>query len=97
MRLGIEESFFTSQLSREIITGELTVVDAVERILSESLEDSVLQSIGDRIIKAPRAIIHPNYYKNRFQNLYILGQKGYSTWYSEIRFSTNKNDHLAEV
>ena len=94
MRLGIEDSFFASQLSREIITGGLTVVDVVERILSESLEDSVLQSIGDRIIEAPRAIIHPNYYKNRFQNLYMLGQKGYSTWYSEIRFSTRKNDHL---
>ena len=94
INLDIEKKIFASQLSQEIVAGGLTVVDAIERILSEWLEDSVSQSIGDRIIKAPRAVVHPMYYINRFQNLASLSQRGYFTWYPEVRFSTRKNDIL---
>ena len=94
MILDFQKKVFASQLSQEIVAGGLTVVDAIERILSEWLEDSVSQSIGDRIIKAPRAVVHPMYYINRFQNLASFGQRGYFTWYPEIRFSTRKNDIL---
>lgn len=94
LNLTIEKSIFAGQLSQEIAAGGLTVIDAIERILSEWLEDSVSQSIDDLIIKAPRVVVHPTYYVNRFQNLADLGQRGYSTWYPEVRFSTRKNDVL---
>ena len=82
------------RLSREILAGGLTVVDAIERLLSEHLEDSLWQSVGDRIVKAPRAVVHPGYYMNRFQNLAALRESGYSTWYPELRFAIGLNDAL---
>ena len=94
LKLNIEANIFADQLSQEIIAGGLTVVDAIERLLGEHLEDSVLQSLGDRIIKAPRSVVHPGYYANRFENLANLRQRGYFTWYPEVRFSTHKRDTL---
>ncbi len=94
LNFAIEKNIFAGQLSLEIAAGGLTVIDAIERLLSEWLEDSVLRSLGDRIIKAPRAVVHPMYYINRFQNLASLKQRGYSTWYPEVRFFTRKNDIL---
>ena len=92
--LAIEKSAFAAQLSQEVAASGVTVVDAVENLFSEWLEDSILKSLGERIINAPRAIVHPTYYTNRFQNLAPLSQNGYFTWYPEIRFSTRNNDHL---
>ena len=92
--LTIEPDVFVEQLSQEIIAGGLTVVDAIERLLSEHFENSIRQSLRERIVKTPRSIVRPNYYANRFANLTILAQAGYSTWYLEIRFATRKNDPL---
>ena len=92
LNLAVEKNIFVDQLSQEIVAGGLTVVDAIERLLAEWLEDSILQSLGDCIIKAPRAVVHPMYYSNRFQNLAMLSQSGYLTWYPEVRFSTRKDD-----
>ena len=90
--LAIEKSAFAAQLSQEVAASGVTVVDAVENLFSEWLEDSILKSLGERIINAPRAIVHPTYYTNRFQNLAPLSQNGYFTWYPEIQFSTRNND-----
>ena len=79
-------------MAHEIAAAGLTVIDAIERLVSEWLEDSISRSLGERIIKAPRAVVHPMYYVNRFQNLDTLSRGGYSTWYPEVRFSTGKND-----
>ena len=51
--------------------------------------------LGNRLIKAPRAVVHADYYKNRFENLAALSSEGYSTWYPEVHFSTSKGDNLA--
>lgn len=92
LNLSFEPDLFESQLSEEIVTGGLTVVDAIERLLSQWLEDATARCLKDRIVKAPRAVVHPGYYRNRFQNLAALGRSGYSTWYPEVRFSTGKDD-----
>ena len=94
LRLGFDRTGFVDQLSRGIVAGGLTVVDAIERLLSEWLEDSIVRSLGDRVTKAPRAVVHPTYYPNRFQNLAVLARQGYSTWYPEVRFSVGKSDAL---
>ena len=94
LNLVVETNIFADQLSQEIVTGGLTVVDAIERLLCEYLEDSVLRLLGDRIIKAPRSVVHPGYYVNRFENLASLSELGYFTWYPEVRFATPKNDTL---
>ena len=85
--LTIEPDVFVDQLSQEIVTGGLTVVDAIERLLSEHIENSILQSLGDRLVKAPRSIVHPRYYLNRFENLATFAREGYSTWYPKVRFA----------
>lgn len=69
LNIGIEANIFADRLMQEIFTGGLTVVDAIERLFGENLEDSVLISFGNHIIKTPRSIVHPNYYINRFENL----------------------------
>jgi len=92
--LKIESEVFVDQLAQETVSGGLTVVDAVERLLGEQMEVSVQQSLADRLVRAPRSTVHPNYYSNRFQNLTTLGREGYSTWYPEVRFATRKGDSL---
>lgn len=94
LNIGIEANIFADRLTQEITTGGLTVVDAIEKLLGENLEDSVLISFGNHIIKTPLSIVHPSYYINRFENLACLSQQGYFTWYPEVRFSTQKNIHL---
>ncbi len=94
LNLTIEVQPFAENLAREVVAGGFTIVDAIERLLGEHLEDSVLQSLGDRIIGAPRSVVHPVYYKNRFESLASLRQRGYFTWYPEIRFATHKSDTL---
>ena len=86
LNLAVEKNIFADQLSQEIVTGGLTVVDAIERLFAEWLEDSILQSLGDCIIKAPRAVVHPMYYENRFQNLARLSQGGYVTCIQKYDF-----------
>ena len=92
LNLSFESDLFADQLAQEVAAGGLTVVDAIERLLSEWLEDAVTRCLGERNIKAPRAVVHSTYYVNRFQNLAALGHAGYSTWYPEVRFSTGKED-----
>jgi hypothetical protein len=76
------------------MAGGLTVIDAVEQLLVEHLEDSVIKALGHRLVKAPRAKVHLNYYPNRFENLFNLQRNGYSTWYPEVNFVTGKSDAL---
>ena len=90
--LTIEPDVFVDQLSQETVSGGLTVVDAVEKLLSEQMEVSIQQSLGDHLVRAPPSIVHPGYYLNRFENLTTLGREGYSTWYPEVRFATRKGD-----
>ena len=90
--LTIEPDVFVDQLSQETVSGGLTVVDAVEKLLSEQMEVSIQQSLGDHLVRAPRSIVHPGYYLNRFENLTTLGREGYYTWYPEVRFATRKGD-----
>lgn len=92
--LTLRQDIFAEELAREIAAGGLTVVDAIERLLTEHLEDSVSKSLGDRLIKAPRAIVYDHYFRNRFENLSGLLKRGYSTWYPEVRFSTSKQDSV---
>ena len=92
--LALDKAAFAEHLCREIVAGGLTVVDVIEKCLGEWLEDSVLRSFGDSIVKAPRAQVHPMYYVNRFQNLAHLSRHGYSTWYPEVRFATAKDSPL---
>ena len=89
--LDIKQTSFAGHLCQEIIAGGITVVDAIEKRLTEWLEDSVLRALGDSVVKVPRAKVHPTYYINRFQNLAHLSQHGYSTWYPEVRFATRKD------
>ena len=92
--LTIESNDFVDQLSQETVSGGLTVVDAVERLLSEQIETSIQQSLGEHLVRAPRSIVHSGYYLNRFENLTTLAGEGYSTWYPEVRFATRKGDSL---
>lgn len=92
LNLSFEPDLFAAQLAHEIAAGGLTVVDAIERLLSERLEDALTKCLGDRIVKAPQSVVHPTYYVNRFQNLAALSRAGYCTWYPEVRFSTGKDD-----
>ena len=94
LNLSFEPDLFVARLAHEIAAGGLTVVDAIERLLSDWLEDAITRCIGDRIVKAPNSVVHPTYYFNRFQNLAALSHAGYSTWYSEVRFSTGKGDDV---
>ena len=95
LNLAIKTNYFAKELARETVAGGLTIVDAIERLLGQHLEDSVSKSLGSRLIKAPRAVVHPRYYLNRFENLSNLCQRGYYTWYPEVRFATRKGDTLA--
>ena len=90
--LTIEPRVFADQLSQETAAGGLTVVDAIEKLLGEHIETSIRQSLGHHLVKAPRSIVHPGYYPNRFENLTALALEGYSTWYPEVRFATRKGD-----
>lgn len=92
LNLSFEPDLFAAQLAHEIAAGGLTVVDAIERLLSEWLEDAITRCLGERIVKTPDSVVHPAYYVNRFQNLAALSHAGYSTWYPEVRFSTGKDD-----
>ena len=92
LKLAFEPNLFAGQLAHEIAAGGLTVVDAIERLLSEWFEDSISHSLEDRIVKTPTSVVHPMYYVDRFQNLAALSRGGYSTWYSEVRFATDKDD-----
>ena len=82
------------ELAEEIAAGCHSIVDAIERLIGRHLENSVSDILGNRLIKGPRAIVHSDYYKNRFENLFALSREGYSTWYPEVRFSTSKSDGL---
>ena len=97
--LAIDSTSFAERLAREIVTGGLTVVDAIERLIVEHLEDSLAKTLGERLVRAPRVTVHPMYYSNRFENLYNLNQHGYSTSYPEVRFATRKTDRpiVAEI
>ncbi len=99
VKFELDHQAFSAQLAVELITGGLTVIDAIEKLLSEWFEKSVLDSLKVLLIKAPRGVVHPSYYKNRFQNLAILSQEGYAACYSEVRFSTVKNNNavLADI
>ena len=90
--LAIEPKSFGEQLAREVLAGGLTLVDTIEQIIVEHFEDSVTKALRDQLIKAPRAIVHPYYYSNRFENLSNLLQQGYSTWYPQVSFATRKSD-----
>ena len=92
LRLTIRPNQFARQLADEIAAGGLTVVDLVERLIAERLEDSIGAALGGRLVKAPRATVHPAYYKNRFENLAHLARHGYSTWYPELKLASNKTD-----
>lgn len=96
MRLSLQLNTdkFAETLSEEILAGGLSLVDAIERILEDHLETSVLNLFGNRLIKVPRSVVHPFYYKNRFENLSGLREHGYQTWYPEVLFSTRKEDDL---
>ena len=95
--LTIEQDALVDQLSREIVTGGLTVVDTVERLLGEHIEDSIQRSLAGRLTTAPRATVYPLYYMNRFENLATLAREGYSTWYPEVRFTTRKDSDRYKV
>ena len=95
LQLGIETKNFADDLAWEVVTGGLTIVDAIERLLCEHLEDSAAKALGSRLVKAPQAIIHPRYHMDRFRNLFGLSKDGYSTWYPEVRFATKKSDNLS--
>ena len=94
LNLAIDLDLFVDQLSQEAVSGGLTVVDAVEKLLGEQMEASIHQSLGDHLVRAPRSTVHPRYYLNRFENLTTLGREGYSTWYPEVRFATRKGYRL---
>ena len=93
----IEPGVFVDQLAQETVSGGLTVVDAVEKLFGKQMEVSIRQSLGDRLVRAPRSMVHPGYYMNRFENLTTLGREGYSTWYPEVRFATRKDDSFQIV
>ena len=95
LTLTIGPDSLAAELAREIAAGDHTVVDVIERLIGRHLEGSVSEMLGNRLIKAPRVVVHPDYYKNRFENLDALSREGYSTWYPEVRFSTSKSDNLA--
>ena len=99
LNLGIDTKTFENDLAWEIVTGGLTIVDAIERLLCEHMEASIATSLGSRLVKSPQAFVHPRYYANRFENLFNLSQSGYSTWYPEVRFSTKKSEtfEIAQV
>ena len=92
LHLTIERERFAQQLCDEVIAGGLTVVDTIERLIAERLEDSVAAALAGRLIKAPRATVHPHYFKDRFENLSGLAGYGYSTWYPELKFASAKSD-----
>ena len=94
LTLTIEADSLATELARQIAAGCHTVVDSIERLIGRHLESSVSEMLGNRLIKVPRAVVHPGYYKNRFENLSALSREGYSTWYPEIRFSTSNSDNL---
>ncbi len=60
--LTIEPDVFADQLSQETVSGGLTVVDAVEKLLGEQMEASIQRSLGDHLVRAPRSMVHPGYY-----------------------------------
>ena len=95
INFDVEKHTFASQLSQEVATEGLTVIDAIERLLGEWLEGPITRSLGNRLIKAPRAVVHPHYCVDRFQNLANLSREGYLTWYPEVRFSTPISDAIA--
>ena len=90
--LAVESKSFGEKLAHEILAGGLTLVDTIERIIVEHLEDSVTEALKDHLKKAPRAIVYPSYYRNRFENLSNLRQQGYSTWWPQVSFATKKSD-----
>lgn len=94
LTLSIDAKYFAERIAQGIIAGGLTVVDTIEKLFGESLENSVMESLGDRLIKAPRSLVHPRYFCNRFENLDNLRHQGYHTWYPEIRFATQRDDTL---
>ena len=95
INFDVEKHTFASRLSQEVATGGLTVIDAIERLLGEWLEGPITRSLGNRLIKAPRAVVHPHYCVDRFQNLSNLSREGYLIWYPEVRFSTPISDAVA--
>ena len=99
LNLTFEPDLFAAQLAHEIATGGMTVVDAIERLLSEWLEDAITGCLRDRLVKAPKSVVHATYYINRFQNLTALSHEGYSTWYPEVHFCTGKDDvfHIKQL
>ena len=92
--LEIKVDQFVAQLAQEVITGGLTVVDAIERLIVDHLEQSIASAPGLRLTTAPRAVVHSMYYIDRFANLGSLQQTGYATWYTEVRFAIQKGDPL---
>ena len=96
LHLDVEADDFAEELAREILAGNRGLVDTIELLLSKHLEAAVSRAMGNCLIKSPRAIVHPGYFKNRFENLATLSQTGYRTWYSEVRISTRK-DAVAEI
>jgi len=78
------------QLAQEVVTGGVTVVDAIERLFAEHLEESIATARGIQLTTVPRAAVHPVYYIDRFANLSHLQQSGYTSWYPEVRFATPK-------
>lgn len=90
----IDTDVLINQLAQETVSGGLTVVDAVEKLLGEQMEVSIQQSLADRLVRAPSSVVHTGYYLNRFENLTTLSREGYSTWYPEVRFATRKGDSL---
>ena len=92
LNLAIEQHEPANGLAHEIAAGGTTVVDPIDRLLSEQLEDSVSKSFGERTVKAPRAVIHPRCNVDRFLNLAAFSRDGSSTWYPDLRFPTDKND-----
>lgn len=95
LNLKLRTDDFANSLANEILSGGLTVVDAIERLLGEHLEETTKEALGDRLLKAPRANVHPFYFKNRFENLAGLRKHGYQTWYPEVQFVTRKGEAVS--
>lgn len=93
----LDHATFADALARELRSGGVLVVEAVEALLRSAIEDSVHAAAGPRLVKAARAKVHPVYNKNRFSTLDALAESGFETWYPEVKFATSLDDDLGLV
>jgi hypothetical protein len=93
----LDHARFADALARELRSGGVLVVDAVEALLRSALEDSVHAVAGARLVKAARAKVHSVYNKDRFSTLNALEESGFETWYPEVKFATSLDDDFRLV